>query len=161
MNNQQAFTNGFIKRASEYGINEITARNLVKQAVGMFMPAPPENIHNLGAGTQQAYANPLTSSPTNPGWTADTHQLARGFANPGQPAFPAPAAAPAPVAPQQPTADHLAAFRKATGSTFNAKSKMDWENMQRVMSGAGQLGTLSHNQWRNAGAPVPKANPLV
>lgn len=155
---EQAFINGFLKRAAEYGVDSQTAQQLVKQAVGMFPPAPPAGIEGMGSGMQQAAAMPL-SAPITPAMHSNAQQIATSFNSPGQPAFPQ---APAPAPTQQaPGSDFLNKFRKATGTAYNPKSRMDWENMQRVMGGAGQMGTLSRKQWGAAGGPTPGADPLV
>ncbi len=43
-----------------------------------------------------------------------------------------------------PTAENIAAFRKQTGTNYDAKSKMDMQNMRRLMGGA---DTMDHKQY--------------
>lgn len=136
---EQSFINGFIKRAGEYGVDQRTASQLIKQAVGMFAPAPPKGIEQMGAGMQQASRMPL-SSPISPAM----HQYATkpmepaGMPQYSQQAAPTP---PAPIVPPAPTPQPFAPsqadlmrFRKTTNSKFNANSAGDMESMRRLLA---------------------------
>jgi hypothetical protein len=60
MTTEQAYINGFVKRASEYGYNEVEAVNLLKQAM------PPQlkelNSFQKNTPTQQSTAAPVNNA---------------------------------------------------------------------------------------------------
>lgn len=119
-----SFEKGFIKRASEYGFNQFEAEQLIKKAVGMFPPAPPAGIEQMGAGMQQASRMPL-SSPISP---AMQDYATKPMEPAGMPQYPQPAApapAPAPV-------DPMINFKKYHATSFDPNSRMDRFKMQQL-----------------------------
>lgn len=54
-----------------------------------------------------------------------------------------------------PTAENIAAFRKSTGTNFNAKSKMDMQNMRRLMGGADTMDRKQYGTAQQLAGPQP------
>ncbi len=55
MNTQRAYINGFVKRASDYGLTQAQAFELLKQAA----PPPPQHANGLGAALATKAKGPV------------------------------------------------------------------------------------------------------
>jgi len=143
---EQAYINGFVKRASQYGVPADTAIELLKQAYGIpsnFMPNTPGSL-------AAPIASPVTegtipqSLSYNPGAPGAGSLSGSGFGAPvstlqevSQPI--GGGAAPKPAAPQGPTDAQLA---KIMGS-YNPKSRVDQAQAARVRELWGQGKTTA------------------
>ncbi len=80
-----------------------------------------------------------------------------GFGAPKFPSSPTPGTpvGPKPAPSETPTAEHIAAFRKQTGSRFDPKSRMDMQNMRRLMGGAGTMDRKQYGTAQQLAGPQP------
>lgn len=82
-----------------------------------------------------------------------------GFGAPKFPSTPTPGVPRGPASPSGPAAapspEQIAAFRKQTGSRFDPKSKMDMQNMRRLMGGAGTINRQQYGTGMQMAGPQP------
>ena len=110
----------------------IQAPTAIPTLNGSPSPSPTGGLAALGLTSSIPTLN--GSAPTAP--PSPTGGLA---------ATPQPTRVASAAAPSAPTSAHIAAFRKQTGTAFDPKSRMDMQNMQRLMGGQ---GTMNHKQYQ-------------
>ena len=133
MNTQQAYIEGFVKRASEYGYSEAEAIEILKQAVAF----PSNMVPNTPGSLAAPIATPVTGGgvPESLKTENQSNPMAgmmsgSNFYSSPQPAQSA-AAAPAPIQPTQPAGPSNEFLTKVMGS-YNPNSKVDQAQAERV-----------------------------
>ena len=88
---------------------------------------------------------PAAGTPVTPGMSTDERMHAQNKLNPS---------AGGTVAVQKaPNAEDIAAFRKQTGTNFNPKSRMDMQNMHRLMGGSETIDRKQYGRTQQLAGP--------
>lgn len=160
---EQAFINGFIKRAAEYNIPQAQALGLLKESA---MPLQQGGAMGGMGGGAQSLASPnylkmfrqQNGGGFNTNSAMDRGKMSQitGFnVQPHSPGASQPTDMTNPSGGGIP--NYLAMFRRQNGGQFNTNSRMDQQKMQQLMHGQGMPSNeMVASNLQNSGQQAPQ-----